>query len=206
METSAIDFVPLGLDAAWPSQRWIEFMSARSGKPVRGVRLAHASAAAMVLVCTYPRDRFDVAVAAAGADPVVEVAYETTFTLVNLALHQVKVPGARPDGLVGSLMQFASQQASRHPDWAATHWGHEAASIIGMAGWQSGFSLDFPDCYVIAHACGLGIDQLQLSPVLDLSGYENGSDPQNLGAMHWELWRNEPVIGYKDLARVLVSP
>ena len=205
MEISAIGFVPLGLDADWPSQRWIEFIGARPGLPARGVRLAYASEAAMILVCTYPRDRFDADVASTSADPVFEIAYETTFTLVNLALHQVKAPGARPDGLVGSLMQFASQQAARHADWAATRWGHDAASIIGMAGWQSGFSLDYQDCYVVAHACGMGIDQLKLSPVQDLSSYDDG-DPQAVGAMHWELWRNEPVIGYKDLARVLISP
>jgi hypothetical protein len=159
----------------------------------------------MVLVCTYPRDRFDDELTSSGADPVREFAYETTFTLINLALHQIRVPGARPDGLVASLLQFADQQADRHREWATTHWSLEAASIIGLAGWQSGFSLAYPEVYVAVHACGAGIDQLRLVPAHDLSGYEASSDPLRLGAMHWELWRSEPAIGYEDLARVVVA-
>ncbi len=74
-----------------------------------------------------------------------------------------------------------------------------------MAGWQSGFSLAYPDVYVIVHACGIGIDSLRLQPVHDISGYELTTDPLELGAMHWELWRSEPPVGYEDLARVLIA-
>jgi hypothetical protein len=159
----------------------------------------------MVLICTLPRRRFDAELAGTGADPIREVAYETTFALINLALHQIRVPGARPDGLVGSLVQFANQQADRYRDWVTTHWGLEEAGIVGMAGWQSGFSVAYPDAYVIAHACGVGIDSLRLEPVHDLSGYELAADPMQLGAMHWELWRSHPPLGYEDLARVMVG-
>src|SRR5215472_13862528 len=154
MDTLAIDFVPMGLEAAWPTQRWVEPVSGYADDPPKGIRLGHASASAMVLTCTFPRARFDAEVAGAGADPVREVAFEATFALINLALHQIRVPGARPEGLVGSLMQFANQQANRYRDWATTKWGEEDAAIIGMASWQSGFSLAYPDVYVIAHACG----------------------------------------------------
>jgi hypothetical protein len=206
MDTLAIDFVPWGLDAAWPSRCWVEPVSGYADDPSKGVRLGHASDAAMVLTCTFPRARFDAEVAGAGSDPVREVAFETTFALINLALHQIRVPGARPDGLVGSLVQFANQQANRCRDWATTHWGLEEAAIIGMAGWESGFSLAYPDVYVIAHACGVGIDTVRLQPVQELSGYELTTDPLELGAMHWELWRSQPAVGYEDLARVLVAP
>jgi hypothetical protein len=205
MDTPAIDFSPWGLDASWPSRWWVEPIPGRRSDLPRGVRLGHSSASAMVLTCTFPRARFDEEVASSGADPVREIAYETTFALINLALHQIRVPGARPDGLVGSLVQFASQQANRHHEWATTRWGSEAASITGMAGWQSGFSLAYPDAYVIVHACGVGIDKLQLIPVQDMSGYEISTDPLELGAMTWELWRSELAVGYKDLARVLVT-
>jgi hypothetical protein len=206
MNTLAIDFVPWGLEAAWPQRCWLEPIYGRSEEPVRGLRMGHASDAAMVLACTYPRDRFDAEVASSGADPIREIAYETTFSLINLALHQIRVPGARPEGLVGSLVQFANQQADRYRDWATTHWGLEAASITGLAGWQSGFSLGYQDVYVIVHACGIGIDRLRLLPVQDLSSYELTTDPLELGAMHWELWRSQPALGYEDLARVLVAP
>jgi hypothetical protein len=205
MDTLAIDFVPWGLDAPWPSRCWAEPVNGRRGDPPRGIRLGHASESAMVLACTFPRLRFDEEVARAGSDPVREIAYETTFELVNLALHQIRVPGARPEGLVASLVQFASQQADRYRDWPSTHWGLEAASITGMAGWQSGFSLAYPDVYVIVHACGVGIDQLRLLPVQDISRYELTTDPLALGAMIWELWRSQPEVGYEDLARVLVA-
>jgi hypothetical protein len=206
MDTPAIDFVPLGLEAAWPTRRWVEPVSGYADDPPKGIRLGHASASAMVLTCTFPRARFDAEVAGPGADPVREVAFEATFALINLALHQIRVPGARPEGLVGSLMQFANQQANRYRDWATTQWGEEDAAIIGMAGWQSGFSLAYPDVYVIAHACGVGIDGLRLQPAGNLSGYELTTDPLEVGAMHWELWRSEPTVGYEDLAKVLVAP
>lgn len=206
MDTPVIDFVPWGIDASWPSRCWVEPINGRRGQPSKGARLGHSNAKAMVLVCSYPRLRFDQEVARSGADPVRELAYETTFALVNLALHQIRVPGARPDGLVGSLVQFAGQQANRHRDWATTRWGEEIASITGMAGWQSGFSLGYPDVYVVVHACGVDIGELQLKPVPDITGYDLTSDPLEIGAMIWELWRTESSVQYKDLARVLVMP
>jgi hypothetical protein len=205
MSDGAIDFVPWGLEGAWPSRRWVEPIPGRPEDPLKGVRLCHASPEAMVLTCTFPRERFDSTVAGSCDDPVREIAYETTFTLVNLALHQIKAPGARPEGLISSLVQFANQQADRCRDWATTHWGFEAASITGMGGWQSGFSLAYPGVYVVAHACGVSIEHIRLYPVKDLSGYEITSDPLEIGAMHWELWRSEPPLGYEDLARVLVT-
>jgi hypothetical protein len=205
MDIAAIDFVPWGIDAPWASRRWVEPIHGRRADPPRGIRLGHASAEAMVLTCTFPQQRFDAEVASAGSDPVREIAFETTFALVNLALHQIRVPGARPEGLIGSLVQFASEQANRYRDWPVTHWGEETASITGMAGWQSGFSLAYPDVYVIVHACGVGFDQLRLVPAQDISGYELSTDPLSLGAMIWELWRSQPALGYEDLARVLVG-
>src|ERR1700753_2094770 len=117
METSAIDFVPFGLDADWPSRRWMEPVSGRRDQRLRGVRLGHASSSAMVLVCTYPRDRFDGEVLATAADPVREIAFETTYAQINLALHQIRSPGARPEGLIGSLVRYAGQQADRYREW-----------------------------------------------------------------------------------------
>jgi hypothetical protein len=86
-----------------------------------------------------------------------------------------------------------------------TDWGGEAASTTRLASWQSGFSLAYPEVYVIVHACGTGIDQLRLIPVgADVPGYDLTQDPLEIGAMHWELWPSRPELGYDDLARTLV--
>ncbi len=140
-----------------------------------------------------------------GADPIRELAFETTYTQINLALHQIRTPGARPDGLIGSLVRYASQQADRYRDWPATQWGDQSAQTTRLASWQSGFSLAYPEVYVIVHACGIGIDEIQLSSVSDeMPGYDVGEDPLAIGAMHWELWPSRPELGYDDLARTLV--
>src|SRR5271169_5268562 len=89
METSVIDFVPWGLDADWPSRRWIEPIPGRRADRSKGVRLGHASNSAMVLTCTLPRDHFDAELNSAGADRVREIAFETTYAQINLALHQI---------------------------------------------------------------------------------------------------------------------
>ncbi len=134
-----------------------------------------------------------------------EIAFETTYAQINLALHQIRTPGARPDGLIGSLVRYANQQADRYRDWPGTYWGAEAAHTTRLASWQSGFSLAYPGVYVIVHACGIGMDRLRLQPVGDLSGYELTRDPLEIGAMHWELWPSRPELGYDDLARTLVA-
>jgi len=206
METSAIDFVAFGLDADWPSRRWLEPIYGRRDQPPSGLRLGHTSASAMVLTCTYPRARFDEQVITAEPDPVREIAFETTYAQINLALHQIRSPGERPDGLIGSLVRYAGQQADRHRDWPAVHWGAETASLTRLASWQSGFSLDYPGAYVIVHACGADLDGLHLKPVDDLSGYEASQDPLDIGAMHWELWPSRPDLAYDDLTRSLVAP
>ena len=81
-----------------------------------------------------------------------------------------------------------------------------AARQVTLAGWQSGFSLAYPDAYVVVHACGIGIEQLRLFPVSDLGRYELSTDPLAPGAMRWELWPGRQELGYNDLARLLVVP
>ncbi len=203
MVISAIDFAAWGLAADWPSLRWLEPVGGRRNIPVAGVRLGHCSTSAMVLTCTYPRDRFDSQFS--GCDPVRELAFETTYTQVNMALHQIRAQGARPDGLIESLVSHATAQAVRYRDWGIAKWGERSAMTTELASWQSGFSLDFADAYVVVHACGIGIDQVRLVPVDDLSGYEVCSDPMKVGAMHWELWPSRPELDYSDLAPHLVT-
>lgn len=205
METSAIDFTVWGLDADWPALRWTEPISGRRGQPVRGLRLGHADDSAMVLTCTYPRARFDAEARASGFDPVREIAFETTYTQVNLALHQVREPAERPDGLVGSLVSHAHQEADRYRDWPVTHWGEQEARTTRLASWHSGFTTTVPAAYVIVHACGADVDEVRLTAIRDLYGYEPGRGQAPAGLMHWELWPSRPDLGYEALASVLAS-
>lgn len=206
METDSTDFTPWGLDANWPERRWLEPLHGRDGEPPMGLRLGHASASAMVLICTFPSQSFDRQVRASGSAVIREVAYETTYALVNLALHQIRTPGARPGGLVGSLLRHAVQQANHYLDWPAVRWGAATARTTDLVSWQAGFSLDYPDAYVIVHACGVALESIRLRPVDDLSGYEVAADPLELGAMHWELWPSPLDIDYEELTRTLVAP
>jgi hypothetical protein len=205
METSVTDLTAWGLAAEWPSLRWIEPIPGRGDQPVRGMRLGHASDAAMVLTCTYPRDLVDAEARTWGFDPVREIAFETTFTQANLALHQISKPAERPDGLVGSLVSHANRRANRYRDWTVTRWGGREAKTTRLAGWQSGFSLAYPDAYVIVHACGVLLSKVQLETVDDLSRYEVGSDPAEAGGMHWELWPARPNFSGKKLAAMLAT-
>lgn len=202
MEAKAFDFMAWGLDADWPALRWIEPIYGRRGQPVRGVRLGHADDSAMVLTCTYPRTRFDFEAKGCGADPVREIAFETTYAQVNLALHQIREPAERPDGLVGSLVNHASQEADRYRDWTAARWGEQDARTTRLASWVSGFTATDPAAYVIVHACGVPIDDVRLTTIRDLSGYEPS---RNTAPMHWELWPSHPELGYDDLAGMLTG-
>lgn len=205
METCAFDFVPWGLAAEWPARRWLEPIWGRRHEPARGIRLGHASASAMVLTCSYPRSYFDAEVRAAGADPLRELAFEATYTQVNLVLHQIRTPGERPDGLIGSLVRYAGQEANRYRDWAAVQWDDQPAVSTKLASWESGFSLAYPDVYMIVHSCGVGPEGISLRPADELDGYDMTDDPLAVGAMHWELWSSRPELGYDDLTKTLGS-
>lgn len=205
MEISVIDFTALGLAADWPSLRWIETLYGRRGHPALGVRLGHAGASAMVLISSYPRARLDEEAAACGFDPLREIAFETTYTQVNLVLHQITDHAARPDGLIGSLVGLARQQADRYREWSVTRWSGKEARTVGLASWQSGFSAAWPEFYVTVHACGVGIDDIELTDAGDLSDYEFSGDPAEPGAMHWELWPSRPDVRYDELAESLAT-
>jgi hypothetical protein len=203
METTVTDFTAWGIAADWPSLRWIELIHGRRNQPARGVRLGHASDTAMVLTCTYPRARVDHEASVWGFDPVREMAFETTYTQANLALHQISTPTERPHGLVGSLVSHACERANSFRDWPVTRWGTQEARISHLANWHSGFSLGYPDAYVIVHACGIGIDEVEPVQLADLSDYELSRDPAELGAMHWELWQARPDFSCEQLAAML---
>jgi hypothetical protein len=206
METSVTEFTAWGLTADWPSVRWVELIPGRHGRPVRGVRLGHANDSSMVLTCTYVRGRVDDEAMTWGFDPVREIAFETTYTQANLALHQISKQAERPDGLVSSLISHAGQRADGYHDWPVTRWGEpEARVTTSLASWRSGFSLGYPDSYVIVHACGVDIEQIELELVDDLSGYEVADDPADAGAMHWELWSARPDFGGSELAAMLTT-
>jgi len=55
---------------------------------------------------------------------------------------------------------------------------------------------------VIVHACGVPIDDVRITAIHHLSGYEPS---RNNALMHWELWPSRPDLGYDDLAGVLAG-
>ncbi len=203
METTVTEFTAWGIAADWPALRWIEPIHGRRNQPARGVRLGHASDTAMVLTCTYPRARVDHEASVWGFDPIREIAFETTYTQANLALHQISKPAERPAGLVGSLLSHAYERANSFQDWPVTRWGEQEARTISLASWQSGFTLGYPDAYVVVHACGIGIDEAEPVRLSDLSDYELNKDPAEVGAMHWELWSARPDFSCEDLTAML---
>lgn len=194
----AIDFTTWGLDAEWPVLRWAEPVSGGSGRPARALRLGHADDTAMVLTCTYPRPAFDGEARACGLDPLAEIAFETTYTQANLALHQVTAPARRPGGLVEALVSHARAQAAGYQDWAAVQWGERAARMTQLASWQSGFAAVDASAYVVVHACGMAMDLVQLRPA-QLSGYAVSRDLAQAGSMRWELWPARPELAYDEL-------
>jgi hypothetical protein len=203
METTVAELTAWGIAADWPSLRWVEPIHGRRNQPAIGLRLGHASDTAMVLTCTYPRERVDHEASLWGFDPVREIAFETTYTQANLALHQISKPAERPDGLVGSLVSHARQRANSFRDWPLTHWGEQEARTSNLASWQSGFSVGYRGAYVIVHACGVELDEVVPVKLTDLSDYEISEDPAEVGAMHWELWPARPDFSAEELAAML---
>ena len=71
-----------------------------------------------------------------------------------------------------------------------------------LASWVSGFTAADPAAYVIVHVCGVPIDDVRLTTIRDLSGYEPS---RNTAPMHWELWPSHPALGYDALAGMLTG-
>lgn len=194
METEVIDFVPWGLDATWPSRRWIELVDGRRDGPPKGARLGHASESALVLVCTYPRPRFDAEMPGTGADLVRELAFESTFALINFALHQIKGGERRPEGLVGSLVSYANQQADRYPDWGTAYWGigpggsagHDGDGAAGRGGQAGRHGFGLPQQAGSGLRGSLRLDMAEARTTA-LAGWQSGfsiGDPDSYIVVH----------------------
>jgi hypothetical protein len=129
-----------------------------------GITLAHANRTQFVMVTAHPRDWFQESMVGPGGDVTEEVALSLTMVQVNLALSglQRQVKDSTP-GLIKALVRRGERTAHLHQHWTRAQWtvrgadlpGDQAtASLTSLAGWQSGFTLDHPDLYLIIHTYG----------------------------------------------------
>ena len=127
MGKGPVDFTPWGLEATWPSRRWLELVDGRRDGPPKGVWLGHASESAMVLVCTYPRPRFDAEMPGTGADLVRELAAQR----LAAGLSQTEV-AAR----MGTSQSAVARLESGATDARASTLERYAAAIGGAINWS----------------------------------------------------------------------
>jgi hypothetical protein len=211
-----IDFPIQGLDAQWPSKRWLDFLDGPAAGPPVGVWLGNADESASLYVGTYPRSRFDTQMVYRGDDPLREVAYSVTFKQINRILFQL---GLRKDwrtGLLGALKQYADDQADEYPGWRTAQWDvtnsstqareQVEARVTALAGWESGFAT-MDGCYVTAQAYGMTLDNLRVKPVLDSSlyGFSMANAQMPLTVMTSVPGTEAPVQLPQDLAQMISS-
>jgi hypothetical protein len=175
-----IDFTLQGLDAQWPSRRWLDFLDGPASGPPTGAWLGNADESASVYIGTYPRARFDNRMVDRGDDPLREVALSVTFQQINRILFQLRSRKSRRAGLIEALKQYAEDRAYEYPAWRTVQWqvtgtkdqagGQLQAYRTTLAGWESGFAA-MAGSYVAAQAYGMTLDNLRIKPVLDSSAY-----------------------------------
>jgi len=177
-----LDFIPWGLDVQWPSRLWLDFLEGPAAGPFWGVDLGHANDAAALYVCTYPRARFDAAMAGrAGVDDQLrEIAFTVTHQLINRVLAGSRVTGDEHAALRSRLRQHAKEQAAAYETWESARWQIAAgestsreipARLIELSGWQSGFAV-LDEEYVAVHCLGADPRDITLSQVLDPAAYD----------------------------------
>ena len=175
-----INFTLQGLDAQWPSRRWLDLLDGPAVGPPTGVWLGNASESASLYIGTYPRTRFDPRMVDEGDDPLNEIALSVTFQQINRILFQLRLRRDGRAGLVRALKRYAEERAHEYRVWRLAEWQatsaqdqtsrHLRAHVTTLAGWESGFATT--ECsYIAAHAYGMTLDNLRITPVLDSSAY-----------------------------------
>ncbi len=182
MRPEPLDFVPYGAAGSLPSaHRWLEFLEGPSAGPPTGIMLGHASESALLFVSTYPRSRFDAAMAPDDKKrQLQEVAFSVTHRLINCVLVELALHGDERSRLIRSLARFADEQAVNYRGWSSDRWQLKMtdeqsetadAFVISLAGWQARFTAAHPYLYIAAHAYGADLAELALSPVTETSAY-----------------------------------
>jgi hypothetical protein len=177
---SQIDFTLQGLNAEWPSQRWLDFLDGPSAGPPVGVWLGNSGETASLYLATYPQARFDEYAVRPGDDPLKEMAHAVTFMQINRILFQLRLREDWCASLLGPLKQYAESRAEGYLAWRTVRWqatssedqvGEELqVASTTLAGWESGFGVT-SHSYVAAHAYGMTLDNLRIAPVPDSSVY-----------------------------------
>lgn len=183
METAALEFEVYGLAAAWPHEV-LTMIDAGGSQPPWGVTVGHSDGNRWVEVTTFGRRQFDVAMRAED-DARPELAFAVTHGQISRSLAVLTRPviDAAPD-LIRRLSEYAERQARGYSAWPQTTWtvsdGQTArrvrAHANSFAGWESGFTAELPEHYLVVHAFGTGIGELSLT-VVDDPESRYGLDP-----------------------------
>ena len=171
----AIDFIPMGIDAQWPSRRWLDFLEGPAAGPFWGIVLGYSSESVALYVGTHPRSRFDNEMARPGDDPVREIAFSAAHQMINRVLAGVDITGGKRSRLVTLLTQYSVKRAEEHQAWKTIRWslplaslatGEVRAKVTSLAGWNASFSL-VGDRYITAVSYGIPLDDLAFTQVSD---------------------------------------
>jgi len=173
-ETAPVEFAVYGLADAWPREV-LTMIDGSGGQPPWGVTVGHTDGTRWVEVTTFGRARFDVAMRPED-DGRHELAFAAAHGQISrsLAVLTRLAIDSAPD-LIRRLCEYAERQARGQSSWPRTIWTiiegqanrRVRAYTNSFAGWESGFTTELPEQYLVVHAFGIAIDDLSLSAVND---------------------------------------
>jgi hypothetical protein len=174
IETAPVEFEVYGLAEAW-RREVLTMIDAGGGRPPWGVTVGHSDGTRWVEVTTFGRAQFDIAMRPED-DGRHELAFAVTHGQISrsLAVLTRRTIDSAP-GLIRRLSEYAERQARGQSTWPQAIWtiieGQTSRRVRtytnSFAGWESGFTTELPEQYLVVHAFGTAIDDLSLSVVSD---------------------------------------
>ena len=175
----APDFALYGLDSKWQGPRWPEFFDGeRSGPTLQRMWLAHGTtplpepARPWVAVGTEPL-QLPVSTAAAGIEPVQEVAFTAMFALVSRTAPELHGDARR--AYWQRAVNLADEGSRSYGAWPTVPWEVDGAAVEARyfvwAGAWAGFTTDVADVAIVLFASGVPPESLALARIDDSSSY-----------------------------------
>lgn len=175
IETAPFEFDVYGLAAPWPREV-LTMIDAGGRQPPWGVTVGHSDGNRWIAVTTFGRTQFDVAMRPTEEDGRHELAFAVTQSQISRSLAVLTRPtiDSAPD-LIRRLSEYAERQARGYSTWSQTTWTvsdgetnqRVRAYTNSFAGWESGFTTELREHYLVVHAFGTAIDELSLRVVND---------------------------------------
>jgi hypothetical protein len=170
-----VDFPVYGLDASWPSVRWLELFGEALGDPVDWVCLGHQNpdGASLVYVETFSRERTDVLVARSLESAMQHVASYAAALLANVTLPVDSLP--RPDGFYRALIGLTEERSGKYVEWPEVRWQVDGLAATARVwrfaeGWLA-VSDAAPAVYLAAVGLGTEPGGLRLAMLQDGDAY-----------------------------------